>query len=40
MAFHLGSTVIVLAEPGMALMPDLKEGAEIRAGTILARPTG
>lgn len=40
MAFHLGSTVIVLAEPGMALVPDLKEGAEIRAGTILARPTG
>lgn len=39
MAFHLGSTVVLLTEPGsMDLTPDLTPGREVRVGTLLARP--
>jgi phosphatidylserine decarboxylase len=38
MAFHLGSTVVVLTEPGrVRLDPALKPGAEVRLGAVLAR---
>lgn len=38
MAFHLGSTVVLLFEPGRArLLPTLESGAEVIAGTVLAR---
>lgn len=37
MAFHLGSTVVLLLPPGLALAPDLRSGLEVRAGSILAR---
>lgn len=37
MAFHLGSTVILLFEPGRAsLVPELRSGTEIRLGTPIA----
>ena len=37
MAFHLGSTVVLLFEPGRArLLPALASGSEVRAGTVLA----
>ena len=37
MAFHLGSTVILLFEPGRAnLLPELRSGMEIRLGTPVA----
>jgi phosphatidylserine decarboxylase len=38
MAFHLGSTVILLTEPGLVLEPGLRPGAEVRVGDVLARP--
>lgn len=34
-AFEMGSTVIVLLEPGRALRPDLAEGARLRVGELL-----
>jgi phosphatidylserine decarboxylase len=38
MAFHLGSTVVLLFEPGRArLLPTVVSGSEVRAGTVLAR---
>jgi phosphatidylserine decarboxylase len=38
MAFHLGSTVVLLFEPGRArLLPALEAGREIRAGEAIAR---
>jgi phosphatidylserine decarboxylase len=38
MAFHLGSTVVLLFEPGRArLLPTLESGAEVVAGSALAR---
>lgn len=40
MAFHLGSTVILLTEPGQSLEPALEPGCEVRAGAVLARPGG
>ncbi len=38
MAFHLGSTVVLLVTPGMTLEPALRPGAEIRLGEPIARP--
>jgi len=41
MAFHLGSTVVLLVEPGRArLEADLLPEVEVRLGTILARAAG
>jgi phosphatidylserine decarboxylase len=38
MAFHLGSTVVLLFEPGRArLVPTLEAGREVRAGDPIAR---
>jgi len=38
MAFHLGSTVVLLAEPGaLRLAPELAPGLEVRLGHVLAR---
>jgi phosphatidylserine decarboxylase len=39
MAFHLGSTVILLLPPSMRLEPELEPGLEVHAGRVLARPT-
>ena len=39
MAFHLGSTVVLLTEPGLEPSPQLLPGHEIRMGTPLARPS-
>ncbi len=39
MAFHLGSTVVVLLERGMERVDAVREGASIRLGDALARPT-
>ncbi len=39
MAFHLGSTVVLLAEPGLALLPAAVAGSEVTVGTPLARRT-
>jgi phosphatidylserine decarboxylase len=39
MAFHLGSTVVLLAAPGLVMEPGLAPGLEVRAGSILARRT-
>jgi phosphatidylserine decarboxylase len=36
MAFHLGSTVVMLLEPGVRLRADLAPGDEVRLGTELA----
>lgn len=36
MAFHLGSTVVLLLPPPLVLAPDVIEGAEVRAGAVLA----
>jgi phosphatidylserine decarboxylase len=38
MAFHLGSTVVLLLPPGLALAEGISPGMEVRAGTPLARP--
>lgn len=38
MAFHLGSTVVVLTPPGPVLRDDVKPGLEVRAGRPLAAP--
>jgi phosphatidylserine decarboxylase len=39
MAFHLGSTVVLLVEPGRArLDAELAPGREVRLGSVLARP--
>ena len=41
MAFHLGSTVVLLVEPGrVQLAPDALPGQEVRMGSVLARPAG
>ncbi|MEX2465748.1 MAG: archaetidylserine decarboxylase [Gemmatimonadota bacterium] len=37
MAFHLGSTVVLLTEPGLHLAPGLRAGREVRVGEPLAR---
>jgi len=38
MAFHLGSTVVLLFEPGrVVLVPELREGEEVRLGEPIAR---
>ncbi len=37
MAFHLGSTVVLLLEPGLALDPTLAPGQEVRVGQVLGR---
>lgn len=37
MAFHLGSTVVILAPPGTVPAPGLEPGLEVRAGLPLAR---
>lgn len=37
MAFHLGSTVVLLFEPGVRLEPGLAPGAELLAGQVVAR---
>ncbi|HEX9109261.1 MAG TPA: phosphatidylserine decarboxylase, partial [Longimicrobiales bacterium] len=37
MAFHLGSTVVLLLEPGSALDPALAPGQEVQVGQVLAR---
>lgn len=41
MAFHLGSTIVLLTEPGLELAPEVRAGQEVRVGTPLAisRPT-
>jgi len=40
MAFHLGSTVVLLFEPGrIQLEPTLAPGAEVRAGSVIGRTT-
>ncbi len=39
MAFHLGSTVVLLLEPGVALDPALAPGQEVRVGQVLGRAT-
>ena len=39
MAFHLGSTVVLLTEPGLLPAPDAVSATEVMVGTILARPT-
>jgi phosphatidylserine decarboxylase len=39
MAFHLGSTVVLLFEPGaFRLRHDLREGSLMRLGQTIARP--
>jgi phosphatidylserine decarboxylase len=39
MAFHLGSTVVLLVEPGrVRLDPDLAPGQEVKLGDVLAQP--
>lgn len=38
MAFHLGSTIVLLTEPGLVLEPAPAAGAEVTVGTVLARP--
>jgi phosphatidylserine decarboxylase len=38
MAFHLGSTVVLLTPPGTAPAPGVAPGLEVRAGAILASP--
>ncbi len=37
MAFHLGSTVVLLAEPGLVLLPETEVGREVTVGTPLAQ---
>jgi phosphatidylserine decarboxylase len=37
MAFHLGSTVVLLLEPGLHLLPEIEPGSPIRLGQPLAR---
>lgn len=37
MAFHLGSTVVLLFPPGVALEPGLAPGQEVRVGQVVAR---
>ena len=37
MAFHLGSTVVLLLEPGVILDPSLVPGRELRVGEVIAR---
>lgn len=39
MAFHLGSTVVLLTEPGLDASPELVPGREVVLGTPLARPS-
>jgi phosphatidylserine decarboxylase len=36
MAFHLGSTIVLLTEPGLDLAPGVRAGQEVRVGTPLA----
>src|SRR5690606_17696826 len=36
MAFHLGSTIVLLLEPGVTLRPDLLAGEEIRLGQVIS----
>jgi phosphatidylserine decarboxylase len=36
MAFHLGSTVVLLLEPGVRLSDSLREGDEVRVGQVIA----
>jgi phosphatidylserine decarboxylase len=36
MAFHLGSTIVLLTEPGLELAPEVRAGQEVRVGTTLA----
>ncbi len=36
MAFHLGSTIVLLTEPGLELIPEVRAGQEVRVGTTLA----
>lgn len=38
MAFHLGSTVVILTPPGLVLRPDIAPGLDVRAGRPLADP--
>ncbi len=38
MAFHLGSTVVLLLEPGIALEGALAPGQEVRVGQVIGRP--
>lgn len=38
MAFHLGSTIVLLTEPGVTLERGLPPGTEVTVGTVLARP--
>jgi phosphatidylserine decarboxylase len=38
MAFHLGSTVVLLFPPGVALEAGLAPGQEVRVGQVVARP--
>jgi phosphatidylserine decarboxylase len=38
MAFHLGSTVILLTEPGVRPMRELAPGSDVELGTVLAGP--
>jgi phosphatidylserine decarboxylase len=40
MAFHLGSTVVLLLEPGAALRRGLAPGREVRLGAPIAGPAG
>ncbi len=35
MAFHLGSTIVLLLEPGFRLRPDLHAGREVRVGEVI-----
>lgn len=37
MAFHLGSTIVLLTEPGVSLEPDLRTGSDVTVGAVLAR---
>ena len=37
MAFHLGSTIVLLTEPGVTPEPGLHPGTEVTVGTVLAR---
>lgn len=37
MAFHLGSTVVVLTEPGFRIESNIRDGDEVRVGQTLAR---
>jgi phosphatidylserine decarboxylase len=38
MAFHLGSTVVLLTEPGLLPTSDVVSSGEVLVGTVLARP--